>query len=100
MQAFDAGDYEKARVLFEMLTENADTEGLRRKAFFALASTRLVLAQTPEEFNQAMATWDCWRRQFPHPMEGEDPRHAHSLPAAPHAARFRRESKQGEPGAG
>jgi hypothetical protein len=74
LQAFDRGDYEKARALFEMLTENAATEGLSGKAFFALASTRLVLAQTTEEFNQAMATWDCWRRQFPHTMEDEDPR--------------------------
>ena len=73
LRAFNAGDYEKARVLFEMLSENAATEGLRGKAFFALASTRLVLAQNAEEFNQAMVTWDCWRRQFPHPMEGEDP---------------------------
>jgi hypothetical protein len=73
LQAFEAGDYEKARVLFEMLSENAANEGLRGKAFFALASTRLVLAQNAEEFNQALATWDCWRHQFPHRMEGEDP---------------------------
>ncbi len=43
-------------------------------AFFALASTRLVLAQTPQEFNQALATWECWSQQFPHVAADEDPR--------------------------
>lgn len=74
LQAFEDGDYEKARALFEVLTENAEPEGLSRNAFFALAATRLVLAQTPEEFNQALATWECWSQQFPHPAAEEDPR--------------------------
>lgn len=74
LQAFEEGDYEKARALFEVLTENAEPEGLSRKAFFALATTRLVLAQTPEEFNQALATWECWSQQFPYALGDEDPR--------------------------
>ncbi len=74
LQAFEAGDYEKARALFEVLAENAEPEDLSRKAFFALAATRLVLAQTPEEFDQALATWDCWNQQFPHVAADEDPR--------------------------
>ena len=74
MQAFDEGAYEKAQALFEVLTENAEVEGLSRKAFFALASTRLVLAQTPEEFSQALSTWECWSRQFPQDPAVEDPR--------------------------
>jgi hypothetical protein len=74
LQAFEDGEYEKARALFEVLTENAEPEGLSRKAFFALATTRLVLAQSPEEFNQALATWECWSQQFPHAVADEDPR--------------------------
>jgi hypothetical protein len=74
MQAFDDGDYEKARVVFEVLTESTESEGLRRKAFFALASTRLVQAQTPEEFNEAMSIWLCWNRQLPDDLKEEDPR--------------------------
>jgi hypothetical protein len=74
MQAFNDGNYEKARVVFEALTESAETEGLRRRAFFALASTRLVLAQTPEEFSEAMSVWTCWSRQMPANPREEDPR--------------------------
>ncbi len=74
MQAFDEGDYEKARAVFEALTESAETDSLRRRAFFALASTRLVLAQTPEEFSEAMSIWACWGRQMPGNPEDEDPR--------------------------
>jgi|WetSurMetagenome_2_1015567.scaffolds.fasta_scaffold01689_10 hypothetical protein len=74
MQAFDDGDYEKAWVVFEVLTESAETESMRSNAFFALASTRLVLAQTPEEFNEAMSVWACWSRQIPDEVREEDPR--------------------------
>jgi hypothetical protein len=74
MQAFEEGNYEKARALFEVLTESAESDGLGRMAFFALASTRLVLAQTPEEFSEAMSTWVCWSRQLPEDLSGEDPR--------------------------
>jgi hypothetical protein len=74
MQAFDEGDYEKARVVFEVLTESAESETVRRNAFFALASTRLAQAQTPEEFNEAMSIWVCWSRQLPEDLGGGDPR--------------------------
>jgi hypothetical protein len=74
MQAFDEGNYEKARVVFEALTESAETNSLRRSAFFALASTRLVLAQTPEDFSEAMSSWACWGRQMSPNIEEEDPR--------------------------
>jgi hypothetical protein len=73
-QAFDDGDYEKARVVFEVLTESAETESVRRDAFFALASTRLIQAQTPEEFNEAMSIWACWSRQLPDDLGEGDPR--------------------------
>jgi len=74
MQAFDGGNYEKARAVFEALTESAETESVKRSAFFALASTRLVLAQSPEEFSEAMSVWACWSRQMPASPEEEDPR--------------------------
>jgi hypothetical protein len=74
MQAFNEGDFEKARVVFEALTETSQSEGLRRKAFFALASTRLIQAQTPDEFNEAMSIWLCWKGQLPDDLNEEDPR--------------------------
>jgi len=78
MQSFDEGAYEKAQALFEVLSENAELDGLSRKALFALAVTRLMSAQTPEEFSQALYTWDCWSRQLPQDLAQElaleDPR--------------------------
>lgn len=74
VQAFHEGAYEKAQALFEMLSEHAELEGLRRQALFALAAARLMLAQTPEEFSQALYTWDCWSQQFPPDPAAEDPR--------------------------
>jgi len=74
LQAFREGDFDKALVLFEIISESAQPEALSRKALFALAATRLVMAQTPEEFGQALATWECWDQQLPHPIEDEDPR--------------------------
>jgi hypothetical protein len=74
MQAFRDGDYEKARVLFEAISEHTETEDLSRRACFALSATRLVLAQTPQEFSEAMAAWACWSRQMPQGLVEEDPR--------------------------
>jgi hypothetical protein len=74
LQAFEGANYEKAQMLFEVLSDSAQTDGLSRMAFFAWASTRLVLAQTPEEFNDAMSTWACWSRQLPEELGAEDPR--------------------------
>jgi hypothetical protein len=74
VHAFDDGDYDEARVVFEVLTESAENQILRRKAFFALSSTRLVQAQTPEEFSEAMSIWACWSRQLPGDLSEEDPR--------------------------
>jgi len=74
MQAFKDGDYEKARMLFEALSDSAETEGMSRRACFALAAIRLVLAQTPQEFSEAMGAWACWSRQMPQGLGEEDPR--------------------------
>jgi len=74
VQAFTERDYERACLLFEVLSEGAETEGLGRRAYFALASTRLILAQTPEEFNEAFNTWTCWTMQLPEHLGDEDAR--------------------------
>lgn len=75
LQAFENGDYQKAAAVFDLLSETAETNGLSRKAFFALACTKFILAQSPEEFKAALGIWDCWSRQLPEGLEGgEDPR--------------------------
>jgi hypothetical protein len=74
MQTFKEGDYEKARVLFEVLKDNADNQAMSRRACFALAAVHLILAQTPQEYSEAMASWACWSRQMPQGLGEEDPR--------------------------
>lgn len=73
MKAFDAGDYARARITFDVLSDSSESPEMRRKALFALAATKLMLAQTPEEYADAVSVWDRWSSQITKP-EGEDPR--------------------------
>ncbi len=74
LEDFRSGNYTKAMAVFEFLSETAEDNELCRKAVYALACTRLILAQTPDELNEAMALWDCWSRQAPPEAKAEDPR--------------------------
>lgn len=71
MQAFRDEDYGKALAVFEALSENGENEAIRNQALYGVAVTRLVLARTPGEYGEAMATWDCWSK-LPS-RGGEDP---------------------------
>ncbi len=74
MAAFQNGDYRKAAALFEVMSENTENEKIRHRALYALAVTRLILAQSPEEFSQAMGVWECWSEESVTDLEGQDPR--------------------------
>jgi hypothetical protein len=74
VESFFRSDYEKALALFETLSESARDSEMSRKALFGLASTRLVLARTQEEFNEAMVLLNCWKEMAPPSMPSEDPR--------------------------
>ncbi len=73
MGYFRSAEYGQALALFEELSRNAGTEPLRRKALYAQGCTRLILAQTTEEYNSALALWQSWSRLAPS-ENGEDPR--------------------------
>ncbi len=72
--AFEAGDYRRAKITFEILTESAQSPIIRREALFALAAVKLVLARTEEEYIDAIAAWKSWAGQINSAIEGEDPR--------------------------
>lgn len=74
VQAFQRKDYGKAVAFFEALSEEAVDQRLARSALYGLAVTRLILASTPEEFGNALTLWECWKRQVPEGVSGEDPR--------------------------
>lgn len=59
VRAFQATDYKRAAAIFESLSDGAQNEKLCLKALFALASTRLTMAQTVEEFKEGLALWEC-----------------------------------------
>lgn len=72
--AFQEGDYERAMAIFDILTEMAQSDELYRMSLYGLAVTRLITAQTPEDFRDAVALWKCWSEQPAIPEEEEDPR--------------------------
>lgn len=73
-KAFQKGDFKMARQIFEPLSRHAAGSETKRKALYALACTRLVLAENPQEFKAAVDLWNSWSRSGPDKMQGEDPR--------------------------
>lgn len=73
-KAFDAHQYEKAKIGFEMLSDMAKNADIRRQALFGLASVKLVLANTADEYNDAVADWEKWSREVKSWKGCEDPR--------------------------
>ncbi len=74
MNAFQAGDYRRAEITFDMLSHGAQSPEINRKALFGLASVKLILARTLDEYEEAVSTWEQWSRKVNSRMEGEDPR--------------------------
>ena len=74
MDAFQRGDYPEALDIFEMLNFSGGSERLCRKALYALACTRMILAEDSDEFREAMDLWDSWSQLTPPDTEDEDPR--------------------------
>jgi hypothetical protein len=74
MEAFRAGEYQRAAHLFEALLERAQGDEARRMGLYAVACSRLVAARTPREFQEAIALWEQWRQAVPPGLRYEDPR--------------------------
>jgi hypothetical protein len=73
MRKFRANDLDNALIDFDLLKQTAQSERYARMASYASACTRLVLAQTTEEFSEAMKQWAVWSDGIPSD-ETEDPR--------------------------
>src|SRR5208283_4011547 len=74
MSAFTAGDYTKAKITFEILSESAQSAEIGRQALFGLATVKLILAHTPEEYGDAVSSWKKWSDQVNSKIWFEDPR--------------------------
>ena len=74
LRAFEQGDYAGAAITFQMLSESAKSGDISRKAQYAFATVRLVLAKTSEEYVEAVSAWERWSSQIRSGLQGEDPR--------------------------
>ena len=72
--AFQNQEYEKALELYERVSHLAEDPVIRRKAIYGMVCTRFLLANTAEEFDEAVALWDTWSGMLPENLSGEDPR--------------------------
>ncbi|MHC1743416.1 MAG: hypothetical protein AB9873_10345 [Syntrophobacteraceae bacterium] len=78
MDLFRRADYPQALAVFEDLSRTAKNERVRRKALYAQGCTKLITAQTAEEYAAALALWQSWSRLAP-PCDDEDPRMLSSI---------------------
>jgi hypothetical protein len=72
--AFEREDYQEAANIFGALSKSATTGELRRKALYALACTRLMMAQNRDEIDVAWNLLELWSQTAPVEMNDEDPR--------------------------
>jgi len=72
--SYEAGEFEKAAEIFEALSKSSSDESVRRKALYGLVCTRLLLAQTQEEFGDAVVLWENWSHIRGTKLGAEDPR--------------------------
>ncbi len=74
LSSFKAGNYRKAKITFEILSESSQSPVITSKALFGLASVKFILAQTPDEYADAVSTWNKWSKQSDAALTCEDPR--------------------------
>lgn len=74
LQAFWAGDYKSAAVLFDSLVRRQDDQTLRSKALFSLACARLAGAENPEDLKAAREIWLEWEKGASGTPPQADPR--------------------------
>lgn len=70
---FKEGNYSAAESVFENLQETGNPDVIR-PALYGLACSRFMLAESKEEFLDAVEILELWRRISPVSLEQEDPR--------------------------
>lgn len=71
--AYQAEEYATADKRFTDLRRRNMDRGLDRMALYGLACTRLMLAQTPKEYRQALALWENWVEMTQQDYQSESP---------------------------
>jgi len=76
-EMFCRGDYENAAGQFEIICQGSGTGQIRQEALYSLACTRMILAEDPKTFLEALDLWTVWNRQgdlCQKTLPGENPR--------------------------
>ncbi len=60
LEKFRAGDFDDALIDFNVLKASAQSERYGRMAEYASACMRLILAQSADDFREAMELWASW----------------------------------------
>jgi hypothetical protein len=71
--AYQTGEYAIAEKRFTDLRKGDIDEGLDRMALYGLACTRLMRAQTPAQYRQALASWQSWVQLTQEEYQHESP---------------------------
>ena len=74
VNAYKAKAYDQSAQKFTALREQTANPVMARMALYGLACTRLMQANTPQEYQEAIALWDTWVQSAPKKKpEYEDP---------------------------
>lgn len=71
--AYQAGEYATADKRFADLRKRNMDKVLDRMALYGLACTRLMRAETPKEYRQALALWENWVQLTQQDYQSESP---------------------------
>ncbi|MGA2026658.1 MAG: hypothetical protein ABSH17_06255 [Syntrophobacteraceae bacterium] len=74
IDAFNAREYKRAKIGFEILSESTQDPEIAREALFGLSSVKLILANTSDEYEDAISSWEKWTSQVNSRQGCEDPR--------------------------
>ena len=72
-KAFSSKNYKEAATIFYLLQQQTKNIELKRKALYGQACARLIIADTPDAFKNAVFLWDSWRQIRDNRKDCEDP---------------------------
>jgi hypothetical protein len=73
VNAYKAKAYEQSANRFAAIREQTANPTMARMALYGLACARLMLADTPKKYQDAIALWDTWVQCAPSKTENENP---------------------------
>jgi hypothetical protein len=73
-EAFRQGDLKTAEEIFGRLHQQTGNQEISRDSLYGLTCARLILAEDPDDFTEAIRLWDAWSQLLPPNLSGEDPR--------------------------